>query len=93
MRPRTILYTGKGGAGTTSIAAATARRLAADGRRTLLLSIDPAHSLADVLALELGDGPCEIGERLWAQQVRAHDELEREWGAARGWLGELLARR
>ena len=49
MAPRTILYTGKGGVGKTSVAAATARRCAAAGRRTLVLSTDPAHSLADVL--------------------------------------------
>lgn len=93
MGPRTILYTGAGGAGKTSVAAATARRLASRGRRTLVLSAAPGGGLADVLALELGDGPNAIGENLWAQQVSARDELERQWGAAQGWLGDLLARR
>ncbi|MDQ3608646.1 MAG: hypothetical protein M3459_07080, partial [Actinomycetota bacterium] len=44
MAPRTILYTGKGGVGKTSVAAATARRCAAAGLRTVVLSTDPAHS-------------------------------------------------
>ena len=48
MPPRTILYTGKGGVGKTSVAAATARRCAAAGARTLVISTDPAHSLSDV---------------------------------------------
>ena len=52
--PRTILYTGKGGVGKTSVAAASARRCAAGGLRTIVLSTDPAHSLSDSLELELG---------------------------------------
>ncbi len=54
MAPRIILYTGKGGVGKTSVAACTARRCAAAGRRTLVLSTDPAHSLSDALERELG---------------------------------------
>ena len=61
MAPRTILYTGKGGVGKTSVAAATARRCAAAGLRTVVLSTDPAHSLADVLELPVGSEPTEIG--------------------------------
>ena len=93
MLPRTILYTGKGGVGKTSVAAATARRLAADGRRTLVLSTDPAHSLGDVLGEPLGPQPTKIATRLWAQQVSAQTELEQHWGAVQGWLGDLLVRR
>jgi arsenite-transporting ATPase len=77
--PRTILYTGKGGVGKTSVAAATARRCAAEGRRTLVLSTDPAHSLADNLL----DG----------QQVQAQEELERNWAGVQDWLGEMLVER
>jgi len=55
--PRTILYTGKGGVGKTSVAAASARRCAAAGMRTIVLSTDPAHSLSDSLELELGGDP------------------------------------
>jgi len=91
--PRLILYTGKGGVGKTSVAAATARRCAADGRRTLLVSTDPAHSVADVLELPVGPDPGPAGENLWAQQVSAQVELERRWGAMRAWLAGVLAER
>src|SRR3954470_12066231 len=93
MRPRTILYTGKGGVGKTSVAAATARRCAAAGARTLVVSTDPAHSLADSLQAEVGAAPTPVGDRLWAQQVQAQEELERHWSACRDWLGGVLAER
>jgi arsenite-transporting ATPase len=89
--PRTILYTGKGGVGKTSVAAATARRCAARGLRTIILSTDPAHSLGDSLEATLGPEPVEIGERLWAQEVDAQREMEVNWAAVRDWLGRLLA--
>src|SRR5215211_5247386 len=92
MAPRTILYTGKGGVGKTS-AAATARRCAAAGLRTVVLSTDPAHSLADVLEQPVGNEPTELGRNLWAQQVSAQDELERHWSAVQGWLGQVLVER
>jgi arsenite-transporting ATPase len=91
--PRTILYTGKGGVGKTSVAAATARRCAAAGRRTLVISTDPAHSLADALQVPVGQAPTEVGERLFAQQVQAQDELEQHWSAVSDWLGSLLVER
>jgi arsenite-transporting ATPase len=90
---RTILYTGKGGVGKTSVAAATARRCAAAGLRTVVLSTDPAHSLADVLETEVGGEPTAVGERLWAQQVQAQEELERNWSSVQDWLGGVLAQR
>ncbi len=93
MTPRTILYTGKGGVGKTSVAAATARRCAAAGQRTLVLSTDPAHSLADALQRPLGAEPVEVAPNLWAQQVSAQAELERHWGTVRAWLGALLVER
>jgi arsenite-transporting ATPase len=93
MAPRTILYTGKGGVGKTSVAAATARRIAASGVDTIVLSTDPAHSLADALQAEVGGEPTAVGERLWAQQVAAQDEMERNWAAVQDWLGELLLER
>jgi arsenite-transporting ATPase len=91
--PRLILYTGKGGVGKTSVAAATARRCAAAGRRTLLVSSDPAHSVAVVLEVPVGPDPGEAGGGLWAQQVSAQVELERHWGAMRAWLAGVLAER
>ena len=91
MAPRTILYTGKGGVGKTSVAAASARRCAAAGLRTVVMSTDPAHSLADSLETELGGEPTEVAPRLYGQEVQAQDEMERHWDAVSGWLGELLA--
>src|SRR4051794_4107844 len=93
MAPRTILFTGKGGVGKTSVAAATARRCAAAGARTLVVSTDPAHSLADVLEAEVGGRPTAIGDAMWAQQVRSQEELERHWSAVSAWLGTLLVER
>jgi arsenite-transporting ATPase len=93
MRPRTILYTGKGGVGKTSVAAATARRCAEAGSRTLVISTDPAHSLADALQLEVGGEPTKLAKRLWGQQVQAQEELERHWSAVSEWLGGLLMER
>jgi arsenite-transporting ATPase len=90
LQPRIILYTGKGGVGKTSVAAATARRI---GGRTLVLSTDPAHSLADSLQLAVGAEPTAVGGGVWAQQVQAQDELEHNWSAVQEWLGGLLAER
>src|SRR4051794_31646802 len=91
MAPRTILYTGKGGVGKTSVAAATARRCARSGLRTIVLSTDPAHSLSDSLEAELGSEPTPCGDLLWGQEVQAQEEMERHWEAVQEWLGELLA--
>ncbi len=93
MSPRTILYTGKGGVGKTSVAAATARRCAAAGLKTVVLSTDPAHSLSDSLEEQLGGEPTEVGENLWGQEVQAQEQMETHWEAVGGWLGELLAQR
>jgi arsenite/tail-anchored protein-transporting ATPase len=93
MGPRIILYTGKGGVGKTSVAAATARRCAAAGARTLVLSTDPAHSLAESLQAPVDGEPTAVGGGVWAQQVQAQEELERNWSAAQEWLGGVLAER
>jgi arsenite-transporting ATPase len=93
MTPRTILYTGKGGVGKTSVAAATARRCAAAGARTLVLSTDPAGSLAESLEAEVGSGPTAVSDGLWGQQVQAQEEMERHWSGVSEWLGELLVER
>jgi arsenite/tail-anchored protein-transporting ATPase len=93
MGPRVILYTGKGGVGKTSVAAATARRCAAAGARTLVLSTDPAHSLSESLQAPVGSEPSEVGAGVWAQQVHAQDELERNWSAVQAWLGGVLSER
>jgi arsenite-transporting ATPase len=93
MAPRTILYTGKGGVGKTSVAAATARRCAAAGLRTVVLSTDPAHSLSDSLEQELTSQPTQAGDNLWGQEVQAQEEMERHWEAVQDWMGEILAER
>jgi arsenite-transporting ATPase len=93
LTPRTILYTGKGGVGKTSVAAATAVRCAAAGRRTLILSTDPAHSLSDSLQAELGSQPTDVGENLQAAEIDAQHELSRHWRGVQDWFGELLMQR
>src|SRR5436309_5430608 len=93
MGPRTILYTGKGGVGKTSVAAGTARRCAALGLRTLVISTDPAHSLSESLSAELGSEPVQIADKLWGQEVKAQEEMERHWSGVQEWLGELLVER
>jgi arsenite/tail-anchored protein-transporting ATPase len=93
MAPRTILYTGKGGVGKTSVAAATARRCAAAGLRTVVLSTDPAHSLSDSLEAELGGEPTHAGPNLFGQEVLAQEEMERHWDSVQDWLGSLLEER
>jgi arsenite-transporting ATPase len=93
MRPRTILYTGKGGVGKTSVAACTARRCAAQGLRTLIISTDPAHSLSESLEAPLGAEPAPIGDGLWGQEVKAQEEMERHWSGVQEWLGELFLER
>ena len=93
MAPRTILYTGKGGVGKTSVAAATARRCAAAGLTTVVVSTDPAHSLSDSFETELGGEPTPIADNLWGQEVQAQEEMERHWEAVQDWMGDLLAER
>jgi arsenite/tail-anchored protein-transporting ATPase len=93
LTPRTILYTGKGGVGKTSVAAATAVRCAAGGQRTLILSTDPAHSLSDSLQAELEAEPTFVRENLEAAEIDAQHELARHWTGVQAWLGELLMQR
>ena len=88
-----ILYTGKGGVGKTSVAACTARRCAAAGLETLILSTDPAHSLSDSLGAELGGQPIQVSDRLWGQEVKAQEEMERHWSGVQEWLAELFMER
>ncbi len=90
MTPRTILYTGKGGVGKTSVATATGLACARAGLRTIVMSTDPAHSLADSLETELGGQPTEVAPNLHAQQVQATEEMERRWSAVQSWMTELL---
>ena len=87
---RIIIYTGKGGVGKTSIAAATAVRLADQGFRTLVMSTDAAHSLSDSLDIQLGNEPVMVNERLWGLEVDSLQETEKHWGAIQKWLSGML---
>ncbi len=93
MRPRTILYTGKGGVGKTSVAACTGRSCAAAGLRTLVISTDPAHSLSESLEAEFGGEPRQATDRLWGLEVKAQEQMERHWSGVQDWLGELFLER
>jgi len=88
---RVILFTGKGGVGKTSVAAATALRCARLGHRTLVMSTDPAHSLGDSFDLELGPEPREISTNLWAQEVSALHEMERHWTRLHDYAAQVFA--
>ncbi len=90
---RVILMTGKGGVGKTSVAAATGLKCAELGYKTLVLSTDPAHSLADSFELELGHDPRIIRENLWAAELDALMELENNWGAVKRYITEVLQAR
>ena len=87
---RLILYTGKGGVGKTTTAAATAACAAARGLRTLVVSADSAHSLGDVLEERLGPEPREVAPRLRALEVDCREEMARHWGSVRDYLVSLF---
>lgn len=89
---RLILYVGKGGVGKTTMAAATAVRAAALGHRTLVVSTDIAHSLGDVLKVELGPDPEEIAANLFAYEVNVLEEARRSWGKVQGQISDFLRR-
>ena len=76
---RIILFTGKGGVGKTTVASATALRIAGAGRKTLLMSTDPAHSVADALGVDLSPDPVEVAPNLWAEQLDPQQRLEENW--------------
>jgi arsenite-transporting ATPase len=87
---RIILYLGKGGVGKTTVAAATALRSAELGYRTLVVSTDIAHSLADSLDRPLQNQSTEIAPNLFAQEVNVLDEVREHWGKLQGYLGNIL---
>jgi arsenite/tail-anchored protein-transporting ATPase len=87
---RILLYTGKGGVGKTSVAAATALACANAGQRTLVLSTDIAHSLGDVYGVELGPEPIEIGPKLWGQESDVFHNVSRYWGRIQEYAASVL---
>jgi arsenite-transporting ATPase len=90
---RLILYLGKGGVGKTTTAAATAVRASELGYRTLVVSTDVAHSLADALDASLGPLPTQLTDNLWGQEINVLDEVRQHWGELRDYLATLLRRR
>ncbi len=88
--PRVLLFTGKGGVGKTTCAAATALACARRGRRTLVMSTDPAHSLADALDRPLGPEPVAIAGNLWAQEVDLYYSMRKYWGNMRALVRTVL---
>ena len=87
---RVVLFTGKGGVGKTTSAAATAVRAAGDGQRTLVLSTDPAHSLGDALDTLLGPEPTPVAPRLYGLQIDTQRRFEQSWDQIRGYLTTIL---
>ncbi len=87
---RILLYLGKGGVGKTTTAAATALRCAQMGFRTLVVSTDIAHSLADSLDRPLQSVPTEITANLFAQEINVLDEVRKNWGTLQGYMGKVL---
>jgi arsenite/tail-anchored protein-transporting ATPase len=88
---RVVLFTGKGGVGKTTTAAATAVRCADAGLRTIVLSTDPAHSLADAFDVPLGPLPAPITHDLWGQQLDAQERMEEGWHEIQGYLQEVFS--
>ena len=88
--PRILLFTGKGGVGKTTCAAATALACAARGQKTLVLSTDPAHSLADAVDLPLGPEPRRIAPGLDAQEVDMYYSMRKYWGNMRELVRTVL---
>ncbi|MFM7171485.1 MAG: ArsA family ATPase, partial [Caldilinea sp.] len=87
---RILLYLGKGGVGKTTTAAASALRCADLSYRTLVVSTDIAHSLADSLDISLGARPVEVAPNLYAQEINVLEEVRTHWGQIQGYVGNLL---
>lgn len=88
---RILIYTGKGGVGKTSIAAATAVNLAFSGKKVLVMSTDQAHSLGDSLDLKLGFEPTKVFEGLEALEIDPVAESTKAWGNLRDYLKQIIS--
>ena len=87
---RILIYTGKGGVGKTSIAAATAARIARSGRKVVIMSTDQAHSLGDSFERSLGPEPAEIFPGLDAMEIDPAEEARQAWGTLREYLRQII---
>jgi arsenite-transporting ATPase len=88
--PRIIVYTGKGGVGKTSVAAATAALSAQRGYKTIVLSTDIAHSLADSFDRPLGAEPVQIAPNLWGQESDVYYNVRKYWGTIQSYVSSVL---
>src|SRR5512136_2514026 len=93
---RIIFFAGKGGVGKTSVAAATGIKAAESGHKTLIMSLDIAHSLIDIFDLgrDLLDQnrgkPIKVRDNLWIQELDIQEEIQQNWGAIHQYLSLLL---
>jgi arsenite-transporting ATPase len=87
---RVLLFTGKGGVGKTTVAAATAVQAARAGRRTLVMSTDPAHSLGDSFDVQIGEDATSVAKNLWAEQIDAQSRLESNWREIQDYFIQLM---
>lgn len=87
---RTILYTGKGGVGKTSVAAATALKAAREGKRVLVMSTDPAHSLSDAFDAPIGPDPKEMATGVWAQEMDHTAMIEENWSEIQAYVSTVF---
>lgn len=88
---RILLYTGKGGVGKTCVSAATALRCAELGYRTVVISTDSAHSLADSFDRPLGPEPVQITDNLWGQELDVLYQMKRYWGTVQDYMASVLS--
>ncbi len=93
---RIIFFAGKGGVGKTSVAAATGIKAAERGKKTVIMSLDVAHSLSDIFDMEKAlinqskGEPVQVGENLWIQELDIQEEIEKNWGDIHKYLSTLL---
>jgi arsenite-transporting ATPase len=96
MAVRIIFFAGKGGVGKTSVAAATGIRVSEMGYRTVVMSLDVAHSLCDIFNLEKDlldqnkGQPIKVGKKLWIQELDIQEEIEKNWKDIHRYLSVLL---
>lgn len=87
---RIILFTGKGGVGKTTVAASTALKAAKEGKKTLIISTDPAHSLSDALDIQLSPEPTEIAPNLYAQEFDVYYSMQKYWNNMRNLMNTIF---